>query len=181
MNEVSFLSKLSDNENIIKLYEFGKGFFTSLLNYNNKNKNSEIISEINKKNIDESNKEKVYYQILEYAENGELKDYVIDTSTRIPEKISAKIFTKIVLSVKYLHNNNIAHCDIKPENILMDKNYTPKLNDFGFSQTFHGDEGDYILHNILGNSTIYCAPETRKAFIKGFNGVKNDIFSFDVL
>ena len=33
MNEVSFLSKLSDNENIIKLYEFGKGFFTSLLNY----------------------------------------------------------------------------------------------------------------------------------------------------
>ena len=53
------------------------------------NYNSEIISEINKKNIDESNKEKVYYQILEYAENGELKDYVIDTSTRIPEKISA--------------------------------------------------------------------------------------------
>ena len=175
--ESSFLSKLSDNENIIKLYEHGKGFFTPLLNYNNNKHNSDIIPE----NIDESKKEEIYFEVVEYAENGELKDYVLGTSTRIPEKISAKIFTKIILTVKYLHNNNIAHCDLKPENILFDKNYNPKLNDFGFSQTFRGDDGDYILHSFSGTTMFYCAPETRRAFTKGFNGVKNDIFSLGVL
>ena len=170
-NEVNILSKISDNDNIIKLYEYGQGFITPLLNYNN-NSNTEI-------NLDFSKKEKIFFQIVEYASNGELKDYVLNTSTRIPEKISAKIFSKIVQTVKYLHLNNIAHCDIKPENVLLDKNFSPKLNDFGFSQMFRGEIGDYLLHQFNG-TTIYCAPETRKAYIRGFDGVKNDIFSLGV-
>lgn len=171
-NEVNYLSKLSDNDNIIKLYDYGQGFITTLLNNNNYDK-PEI-------NIDDSKKEKIFFEIVEYAPNGELKDYVLGTSTRFPEKISAKIFSKIVKTVKYLHMNNIAHCDIKPENILLDENYSPKLNDFGFSQTFKGEAGDYMLHQFAG-SIIYCAPETRKAYIRGFDGVKNDIFSLGVL
>ena len=82
--------------------------------------------------------------------------------------------------MQYIHENNIAHCDIKPENILLDKNFSPKLSDFGFSQTFKGNEGDYMLHQFNGTD-IYCAPETRKAYITGFNGVKHDIFSLGVL
>ena len=172
-NEVNILSKVSDNDNIIKLYEYGQGFITPLLNYNNNKNNSEI-------NLDYSKKEKVFFQIVEYASNGELKDYIINTSSRLPEKISAKIFLKIVQTVKYLHLNNIAHCDIKPENILLDKNFIPKLNDFGFSQMFKGEIGDYLLHQFNGGTTIYSAPETRKAYIKGFDGIKNDIFSLGV-
>ena len=172
-NEVNILSKVSDNDNIIKLYEYGQGFITPLLNYNNNKNNSEI-------NLDYSKKEKVFFQIVEYASNGELKDYIINTSSRLPEKISAKIFLKIVQTVKYLHLNNIAHCDIKPENILLDKNFIPKLNDFGFSQMFKGEIGDYLLHQFNGGTTIYSGPETRKAYIKGFDGIKNDIFSLGV-
>ena len=172
-NEVNYLSKLSDNDNIIKIYDYGQGFITPLLNYNNILDNPE-------KNFDISKKEQIFFQIVEYAQNGELKDYILDTSTRLPEKISAKIFSKIVKIVKYLHNNNIAHCDIKPENVLLDRNYNPKLNDFGFSQTFKGEEGDYMLHHFNGTN-IYSAPETRNAFVRGFDGVKNDIFSLGVL
>ena len=172
-NEVNYLLKLSDNDNIIKIYDYGQGFITPFLN-NNKIMDSPLL------NYEPSQKEKIYFQIVEYAANGELKDYVLDTSTRIPEKISAKIFSKIVQTVKYLHLNNIAHCDIKPENILLDKNYNIKLNDFGFAQSFKGENGDYILHEYNGTN-FYCAPETRKAFIRGFDGVKSDIFSLGVL
>ena len=165
INEVNYLQKLSKNENIIKLYNYGQGFITPFINDNNNN-------------IPE--KEKIFFEIIEYAQNGELKDYILGTSTRLPEKISSKIFSKIVKALQYIHENNIAHCDIKPENILLDKNYSPKLSDFGFSQTFKGNEGDYMLHQFNGTD-IYCAPETRKAYITGFNGVKHDIFSLGVL
>lgn len=166
-NEVNILSKLSTNDNIIKLHEYGQGLISPLSKQENKD------------NVKEQ-KEKIFYEVMEYAVNGELKDHVQGTSTRIPEKISAKIFLKIVLIVKYLHNNNITHCDIKPENVLLDKYYRPLLNDFGFSQLFEGNNGDFTLHKFAG-SNIYCAPETRKAYTRGFDAIKNDIFSLGVL
>ena len=173
-NEVNYLLKLSENENIIKLYNYGQGFITPFINNNiTENENPSL-------NIDIPRKEQIYFEVIEYAPNGELKDYILGPSTRLPEKISAKIFSKIVKTMQYIHANNIAHCDIKPENILLDKNYSPKLSDFGFSQSFKGDEGDYMLYKFSGTD-IYCAPETRKAYITGFNGVKHDIFSLGVL
>ena len=164
---MNILSKLSTNDNIIKLHEYGQGLISPLSKQENKD------------NVKEQ-KEKIFYEVMEYAVNGELKDHVQGTSTRIPEKISAKIFLKIVLIVKYLHNNNITHCDIKPENVLLDKYYRPLLNDFGFSQLFEGNNGDFTLHKFAG-SNIYCAPETRKAYTRGFDAIKNDIFSLGVL
>ncbi len=171
-NEVSFLSELNDNSNIIKLYEYGQGVLTPISNTDN-NTNDNITN-------DNANEKTVYYQIMEYAINGELKDYVKDTSSRIPEKISAKIFMKIVKAVKYLHENDIAHCDLKPENILLDKNFNPKINDFGFSQKFDGKNGNFLLHK-RSRSPIYSSPDVRLASTKGFNGIKNDIFSLGVL
>jgi serine/threonine protein kinase len=164
---VNVLSKLSTNGNIIKLHEYGQGLISPL-------------SQQEKKDGIKEGKEKIFYEVMDYAVNGELKDHVQGTSTRIPEKISAKIFLKIVLIVKYLHDNNITHCDIKPENVLLDKYYRPLLNDFGFSQIFEGNNGDFTLHKFAG-SNIYCAPETRKAYTRGFDAIKNDIFSLGVL
>ena len=125
------------------------------------------------------NGKSVYYQVMEYAENGELKDYITGTTSRIPEKISAKIFIQIANAVKYLHENNIAHCDIKPENILMDKDFIPKINDFGFSQKLDRNE-DYLLHKRSGTPR-YSSPDVLHAYTKGYDGRKNDIFSLGVL
>ena len=161
-NEITILRKLQENNNIIKLYEYGQGLLIPMVNNDNLEKKI------------------IYYEILEYANNGELKDYVNGTSSRLKENISAKIFIKIVKAVKYLHENNIAHCDLKPENILLDKYFNPKLNDFGFSQEFNGKNGDYLLHKRSGTPK-YSSPDVRLASTKGFNGIKNDIFSLGVL
>ena len=183
LNEVNILSKLSSNNNIIKLYEHGQGYIEPLSD-NDKLENTNEINDKENQTNSESNtkidKEKIFFSVMEYIPNGELKDYVQGTSTRIPEKISAKIFANIALTVKCLHENNIAHCDIKPENILMNNKYRPILNDFGFSHFFETKNGDYTLHKFAG-SVIYSGPETRKAYTKGFDALKNDIFSLGIL
>ena len=167
-NEISILSTLNGNDNIIKLIGYGKGILSSITISGNNNSD------------DYSDKQIVYYQVLEYASNGELKDYVNGNSSRIPEKISAKLFLKIVYAVKYLHDNDIAHCDLKPENILLDNFFNPKINDFGFSQKFDGKKGDFLIHKRSGTPN-YSSPDVRHAFTKGYNGIKNDIFSLGVL
>jgi len=40
----------------------------------------------------------------------------------------------MLLSLEYLHKNNIIHRDIKPENIVMDKKGYPRLTDFGIAR-----------------------------------------------
>ena len=167
LNEISFLTKIQEHNNIIKLYGHGQGFVSPISNNDDINNDNYI-------------KQIIYYIILEYAENGELKDYVNGTNSRIPENISSKIFFRIVKVVKYLHDNNIAHCDIKPENILFDKYFIPKLIDFGFSQEFDGKNGNYLIHNKSG-TPMYSSPDVRLAFTKGYDGIKNDIFSLGVL
>ena len=161
--EISLLTKLQSNKNIIKLYEYGQGLLTPLENIET--------------NDDNFNEKLAYYEILEYANNGELKDYINGPSSRIPENISAKIFFKVTQTVKYLHENNIVHCDIKPENILLDKYFNPKLNDFGFSQEF---EGKKCLFHTHSGTEKYSSPDVKFAFSKGYDGIKNDIFSLGV-
>ena len=173
-NEISFLSELNENESIIKLYEYGQGLLIPI-------ENADINNNDEEKNINENMEGQIiYYQVLEYAPNGELKDYINGISSRIPEKISAKLFTKIVKAVQYLHNNDIAHCDLKPENILLDRFFNPKINDFGFSQKFDGKNGNFLLHKRNGTPQ-YSSPDVRLAFTKGYDGIKNDIFSLGVL
>lgn len=50
------------------------------------------------------------------------------------EEMTRKISVKIIASISYLKKEGLLHCDIKPENILLDTNYNPLLIDFGYSQ-----------------------------------------------
>jgi len=122
--------------------------------------------------------EKVYYEIEEIAENGELFNYVYELNKGFSDEISAKIFVNIVKSVKLLHKKGIIHGDIKPENILIGNDFNIKLIDFGFSEKVR--KNDYIINSTSGTDT-YCSPETRKGYIQGYDGIKSDVFSLGVL
>jgi serine/threonine protein kinase len=122
---------------------------------------------------------KVLYKIEELAENGELFNYIYEYKKGFPEHISAKIFLKILKNVKIMHENNVIHGDIKPENILLDKDFNVKLIDFGFSSII--TEKNHGNINSTEGSETYSAPERRRANSEGYDGVKSDIFSLGVL
>ena len=84
--------------------------------------------------------------ILEYCPGGTLNDE-IKKNGKIDEKRFLFIMHQVTDAILYSHSKNIIHHDIKPHNILFDKNGRPKIADFGLSilissnlnlNTFHG-------------------------------------------
>ena len=120
---------------------------------------------------------KIYYEVEELAENGELFNYIYKTKCGFSENISAKIFSKIIRSVKVMHDNRVVHCDIKPENIIVGNDFNIRLIDFGFSEILGKDN---FIYEYRG-SDLYVSPEVRNKRMDGYDGIKSDIFSLGVL
>ena len=89
--------------------------------------------------------------------------------------IFKKIFKQIFDAMNYLHKNNMAHRDIKLENILMTKEYEIKIIDFGFGM--YNPENK--LQNFFCGTPNYMPPEI--AFKKPYVGQKADLWSLGVL
>ena len=71
--------------------------------------------------------------ILEYAQNGELFDFLV-ARRFLPVDMAMDFFRQIVLALEYLHFHQICHRDLKPENILLNKFNRIKIADFGFAR-----------------------------------------------
>ncbi|XP_072138335.1 death-associated protein kinase 2 isoform X1 [Mobula birostris] len=95
--------------------------------------------------------------ILELVSGGELFDFLAQKESLSEEEATAFI-KQILDGVNYLHSKNIAHFDLKPENImLLDKIPVPhiKLIDFGLA---HKIEDGVEFKNIFGTPE-FVAPE----------------------
>ncbi|XP_064455900.1 serine/threonine-protein kinase 17B-like isoform X2 [Ornithodoros turicata] len=95
--------------------------------------------------------------ILELASGGELQ-HVLDSEEFLPEATVVRLMNQILEAVRYLHQKNIAHLDIKPQNLLLTSAYPQGdilLCDFGISRVIgKGTE----IREIVGTPD-YVAPE----------------------
>ena len=98
--------------------------------------------------------ENYLYNVMEYAKWGELTQ-LINSKDEIPETKIKDIFKQIYSAVKYLHNKNIIHRDLKTNNIVfLDEEKTHvAIIDFGISSTSCG--GDVLKAGTLK----YLPPE----------------------
>ena len=93
------------------------------------NKEIELLQKINHPNIvklkkvleiENENEEEFIIMIEEYCSQGDLSDNIIGHRIRT-EKEKKRIAQGIIEAIAYLHKRRIAHCDIKPSNILLDE------------------------------------------------------------
>ena len=117
-----------------------------------------------------------FHLVTEYVAGGELFDYIISTK-RLSECIAANFMRQILSAIAYCHDNNIAHRDINPENLLLDKEGAEaviKIIDFGKASIINHRSKNKSKH---GNA-YYIAPEI---YSNSENNEKCDIWSCGVV
>lgn len=95
---------------------------------------------------------------MRYAENGDLLDYV-KAKGALTEAQSRVWFHQMGKALKYLHALNVAHRDLKCENVLLSRHMNIKLADFGFARYCTDASGGRILSQTYCGSGSYAAPE----------------------
>jgi len=116
---------------------------------------------------------------FDYMQNGSLQKHISDECDGLDWHTRYNIIKGTCEGLKYLHEGfkePIYHLDLKPDNILLDKNMVPKLADFGLSKLF-GDQQTMITQSPIG--TIGYLP---MEFLHGnIVSSKLDIFSLGVV
>lgn len=105
------------------------------------------------------NVEDVYYFLMEFVDGSTLRD-VVGTGQLEPEQALA-IVPHLCDALQFAHDQGIVHRDIKPENILMAKDGTVKIADFGLSRIVgNGNPATELTqtNQVLGTPR-YMAPE----------------------
>ncbi|XP_034899924.1 G-type lectin S-receptor-like serine/threonine-protein kinase LECRK1 [Populus alba] len=117
--------------------------------------------------------------VYEYMSNGSLADLLFRTE-RIPNwSHRVKIALDIARGILYLHEEceaPIIHCDIKPQNILMDDFWNAKISDFGLAKLLVPDQTRTFT--IVRGTRGYLAPEWHK---NTPISVKADVYSYGVM
>jgi tetratricopeptide (TPR) repeat protein len=72
------------------------------------------------------------YLVLEFVEGLPMDRFAKQTNPPVERRL--RLFRRIADAVQFAHRNLVVHCDLKPANILVEPDGTPKLLDFGISQ-----------------------------------------------
>jgi serine/threonine protein kinase len=97
----------------------------------------------------------------------------------VPVAQALKIIRPIAEALRYAHELGIIHRDIKPHNILMTSDLTPKITDWGMSKNLSG--GDKNKLSVTGYSLEYAAPEQISPSEFGKTDRRTDIYQLGVV
>ncbi|XP_028796042.1 G-type lectin S-receptor-like serine/threonine-protein kinase At2g19130 [Neltuma alba] len=119
--------------------------------------------------------------VYDYMPNGSLDAHLFQekNSKKLEWKLRYQIALGIARGLTYLHEkcrDCIIHCDIKPENILLDSDFGPKVADFGLAKLV-GRDFSRVLTTMRGTRG-YLAPE----WISGVAiTAKADVYSYGMM
>ena len=120
------------------------------------------------------------YVFMELADGGDFLDLVTKEGAQAEPKAKS-LYRGVADAIRYIHEQGLAHRDIKCENILLNKDKTvAKIADFGFSRTcFNNKTGQRRLSDTYCGSAAYAAPEILK--VKPYDAMISDVWSMGVV
>ncbi|KAL6626699.1 hypothetical protein ACP70R_030425 [Stipagrostis hirtigluma subsp. patula] len=132
--------------------------------------------------LEGSNKRALVY---EYMPNGSLDKHIYSKNpdaAALRWETLHEVAVGVARGLEYLHegcNTRIIHFDIKPHNVLLDKDFRPKIADFGMAKLCNPKESFLSMADARG-TVGFIAPEV---FSRGFGVVstKSDVYSYGML
>ncbi|CAG2116764.1 unnamed protein product, partial [Medioppia subpectinata] len=119
--------------------------------------------------------------ISDFADGGDLVG-LLDSNLYLSERHIRALFSQIVSAVVYLHDIGVAHRDIKPDNVLIDRGVA-KLCDFGYAYRPFDRFGRPVLCRKACGTLDYQSPEQFVCLLKGtaFDPFVSDCYSLGAL
>lgn len=114
----------------------------------------------------------MYYIVMELVEGITLKEY-IERQGRLSVEQALNFALQIAAGIEVAHDNHIIHRDIKPQNIIVSRNGTLKVTDFGIARAATSNT---ISPTAMG-SVHYISPEQARG---GFSDERSDIYSLGI-
>jgi len=100
---------------------------------------------------------KYFYIAMEYVDGLSL-DELIDDKRYLSNEAAVIIFSEICKGLKHAHDKGIIHRDIKPANVLISKNGSLKLTDFGIAISKKEVESNLTREGSTLGSPAYMSP-----------------------
>lgn len=116
------------------------------------------------------------YYVMDYVDGENLRERLERTGQPIKEQEVWDILSQILDALKYVHNAGIWHLDLKPGNIMVDRNGVAKLIDFGASKQFDKQKGGATAHTSVTFTNGYAPREQMEKNYEKF-GPWTDIYA----
>ena len=114
------------------------------------------------------------YLVMDYLSGGDLR-FHLTRHNKFSEEQTRFFICGLILSLEYIHSNNIIHRDIKPENLVLEENGYVRVTDFGIAKK---NNPPYPSHVETSGTPGYMSPEVMKSLKHSFC---SDFFAVGVI
>jgi tRNA A-37 threonylcarbamoyl transferase component Bud32 len=114
-----------------------------------------------------------HYFTMAFVEGTSLRALASGGRLRAPAEIAA-IVAAVAEAVQFAHDKGVIHRDLKPDNVLIDRQGRPRVTDFGLAKRLNGGAGLTASGQLLG-TPAYMAPEQARGDLAA-TGAAADIY-----
>jgi serine/threonine protein kinase len=143
------------------------------------NREAQTIAKLEHKNIipvhDYGDENGVTYLVMRYLDSGTLKDVMAAGRLTIADVV--EIMTQVCAALDYAHRQGVIHRDVKPANVLIDREGAAYLSDFGIARVLEGASNLTDTGGAVG-TPAYMAPEQSMG---GAIDARTDIYALGVI